>query len=239
MAFNWTSLALTEIVPHFDAHSKEGEALVAMATLGVAAVGAIVLGAVARAQLGTGEQSVVPASKLSIRGFFEVITEFITKLANTVIGEHGIHFAPMFAAVFFFVLFNNLLGVIPGMTPATENLNTTLAFGVFIFLAYNFLGLRANGVSYLKHFLGPVWYLIPIMLIIEVISHLVRPISLSLRLANVLMGDHMVLGIFLDMAPAFVPIPFYVMGIFVCCLQAFVFTLLSMVYVGLATAHDH
>lgn len=239
MAFNWTSLALAEIVPHFDAHSKDGQAMVALATLGVAAVASVGLGFMARAQLGQGDTAVVPAGRFSIRGIFEVLTEFISKLAQTVIGPHGLHFAPLFCSVFFFVLINNLIGVVPGMTPATENLNTTLAFGIFIFLAYNFVGVKANGLSYLKHFLGPFLPLAPLMLAIELISHLVRPMSLGLRLANVLMGDHMVLGVMLDLAPAFVPIPFYVMGLFVCLLQAFVFTLLSMVYVGLATAHDH
>ncbi|MBX2988104.1 MAG: F0F1 ATP synthase subunit A [Bdellovibrionaceae bacterium] len=228
------------MVPHFDAHSKQGEAMIAVATLGIAGLAAVSLGALARARLGNGEQAVVPAGRFSIRGFFEMITELVSGLANTVIGEHGRAYVPMFAAVFFFVLLNNLIGVIPGMTPATENLNTTLAFGLFMFLAYNFLGIKENGfVNYMKHFLGPVLWLAPFMFVIEIISHLVRPVSLGLRLANVLMGDHKVLGMFLDMVPAIVPIPFYVMGLFVCVLQAFVFTLLSMVYVALATAHDH
>jgi F-type H+-transporting ATPase subunit a len=241
MAFNWTQLALNEIVPHFDAHSKSGQAMTAAATLGIAATLSVGLGLIARQQLGTGQAAVVPTSKFSVRGIFELLTEYIGGLSNSVIGKHGPTYAPMFTAVFFFVLLNNLLGVIPGMTPATENLNTTLAFGVFIFLTYNFLGIKEQGAAnYFKHFLGPYLALAVIMFPIEIVSHLVRPVSLSLRLANVLTGDHLVLGIFLNMAPAFVPIPFYMMGIFVCLVQAFVFTLLSMVYVALATAvADH
>ncbi|HRO66072.1 MAG TPA: F0F1 ATP synthase subunit A [Pseudobdellovibrionaceae bacterium] len=240
MAFNWTQLALSEVVPHFDAHSHEGHALIAVATLGIASTAAIGLGAIARRQLGSGDQAVVPASKFSVRGIFEGITEIISNLANSVIGEHGRYYVPMFSTVFFFVLLNNLMGVIPGMTPATENLNTSLAFGVFMFLAYNYYGMKEAGVvNYLKHFAGPVILLAPLMIPIEIVSHLVRPASLGLRLSNVLMGDHKVLGMFLDMVPAIVPIPFYVMGLFVCVLQAFVFTLLSMVYVAVATAHDH
>ena len=156
-----------------------------------------------------------------------------------VIGHHGRAYVPMFASIFTFVLINNLVGVIPGMTPATENLNTTLSMGLFVFLAYNLFGLRENGMGYLKHFLGPVLWLAPLILVIELISHIVRPLSLGLRLANVLKGDHTVVGIFLDLVPVILPIPFYLLGIFVCFVQAFVFTLLSMVYVALATAHDH
>lgn len=240
MAFNWTQLALAEVVPNFDASTHEGHALIAVATLGVASVLSLGLGVAARAQLGTGETAVIPAGRFSIRGIFEGITELISGLATSVIGEHGKHYVPMFATVFFFVWINNLLGVVPGMSPATENLNTTLAFGVFIFFAYNYFGIKENGlVNYLKHFAGPVLFLAPLMIPIEIVSHLVRPTSLGLRLANVLMGDHKVLGAFLEMVPFIVPIPFYIMGLFVSTLQAFVFTLLSMVYVAVATAHDH
>lgn len=239
MAFNWTQLALTEMVPHFDAHSKEGAAVIAVATLGLASLATVALGLRARAQLGTGEAAVVPAGNFSIRGLLEILTEYMTKLADSIIGHNGRAFVPMFASVFFFVLLNNLIGVIPGMTPATENLNTTLAFGVFIFLTYNFLGIKTQGfVNYFKHFMGPILLLAPLVFVIELIAHMVRPLSLSFRLANVLTGDHLVLGIFTDLAPAFVPIVFYVMGIFVCFVQAFVFTLLSMVYVALAMAHQ-
>lgn len=240
MAFNWTQLALSEVVPHFDSHSHEGHALIAVATLGIASTVAVAIGATARAQLGSGEQAVIPANRFSIRGIFEGITEFIAGLAQSVIGEHGRAYVPMFSTVFFFILVNNLMGVIPGMTPATENLNTALAFGVFMFISYNYYGMKEVGVlNYLKHFAGPFALLAPLMIPIEIVSHLVRPASLGLRLSNVLMGDHKVLAMFLDMVPAIVPIPFYVMGLFVCVLQAFVFTLLSMVYVALATAHDH
>lgn len=240
MSFNWTQLAVEKVVPGFDPHSHSGEGMIAIATLSVAAVVAILLGSIAVKQLGSGPNSIIPASKLSVRGIFEIITEMVVGLADMVIGHHGRVYVPMFASVFFFVLLNNLIGVIPGMTPATENINTTFAFGVFMFLSYNFFGIKEVGVvNYLKHFMGPIVLLAPLMFVIELISHIVRPFSLGLRLANVMMGDHTVLSVFLDLVPIGVPIPFYVMGLFVCCVQAFVFTLLSMVYVALATAHDH
>lgn len=240
MAFNWTQLALENVVPNFSAHSHEGEGAIAVATLGIASVLSISLGLMARAQLGTGEVAVTPSGRLSIRALFEMCTEFVSNLADRVIGHHGRAFAPFFASIFFFVLLNNLMGVIPGMSPATENLNTTIAFGVFMFLTYNFIGMKTVGVvNYLKHFMGPLALLAPLMIPIELISHMVRPISLGLRLGNVMTGDHKVLEVFLSHFPLLIPIPFYLMGIFVCFVQAFVFTLLSMVYVSLATADHH
>lgn len=229
-AFNWTQL-----IPAVAEHHVEH-----VATLGIGAVAAMGLGLAAKSALGKGETAVMPASKFSLRGIFEMLTEMVAGLTTMVIGEHGKRYVPFFTAVFFFVYFNNLIGVIPGMTPATENINTSFGFGLLIFLFYNFQGVKENGVlNYLKHFMGPVLFLAPLMFVIELVSHMVRPFSLGLRLANVMMGDHTVLSVFLDLVPIGVPIPFYVMGLFVCFVQAFVFTLLSMVYVAFAIAHDH
>ncbi|WII73009.1 F0F1 ATP synthase subunit A [Bdellovibrio sp. 22V] len=229
MSFNWTQLIPG--VGHEYAH---------VATLGAATVATVAIGVAARASLGKGEVAVLPASKFSLRGIMEMLTEMMSGLADMVIGEHGKHYVPFFTSVFFFILLNNLIGMIPGMTPATENINTTFGFGVLMFLFYNFQGVKENGIfAYLKHFMGPVLFLAPLMFVIELVSHMVRPFSLGLRLANVMMGDHTVLSVFLDLVPIGVPIPFYIMGLFVCFVQAFVFTLLSMVYVAFAIAHDH
>lgn len=229
MSFNWTQLIPG--VGHEYAH---------IATLGIATAATIGMGVAARASLGTGETAILPASKFSLRGVFEMLTEMTSGLADMVIGEHGKHYVPFFTSVFFFILLNNLIGMIPGMTPATENINTTFGFGILMFLFYNFQGIKENGpIAYLKHFMGPVIFLAPLMFVIELVSHFVRPFSLGLRLANVMMGDHVVLSVFLDLAPIGVPIPFYILGLFVCFVQAFVFTLLSMVYVAFAIAHDH
>jgi F-type H+-transporting ATPase subunit a len=227
MSFNWTQLIPG--VGHEYSH---------VATAGIVGGTLILTSFGARAALGSGDKAVIPADKFSIRGLFELCTEFIAGLADMVIGHHGRKYVPMFAAVFTFVLVNNLVGVIPGMTPATENINTTIGMGVFMFIYYIYQGLKETGMHFVKHLLGPIWWLAPLMLVIELISHFVRPLSLGLRLANVLKGDHTVVGIFLDLVPIGVPIPFYLMGIFVCFVQAFVFTLLSMVYVALATAAE-
>lgn len=228
MHFNWTQLLPG--VGHHYAH---------VATLFITSTLLAVFGVYARVSLGKGQEAVIPTGKFSVRGVFEVLTEYIGGLSEQVIGHHGRAFAPYFTAIFTYILFNNLVGLIPGMTPATENFNTTFAFGVFSFLAYNAIGIKHGGLGYLKHFLGPVLWLAPLMLAIELLSHFLRPLTLGLRLANVMTGDHTVLSVFLGLFPVGPAIPFYAMGLLVSTIQAFVFTLLSMVYVALATASDH
>ncbi len=228
MHFNWTQL-----IPGVGHHYTH------VATLILASALIMLMGVRAVATLGKGEASIIPSNKVSLRGIFEIFTELIGGLAAQIIGHHGRAFAPYFASVFTFILVNNLIGLIPGMTPATENFNTTFAFGIFSFIAYNVVGLKEGGLGYLKHFLGPVMWLAPLMLIIEIISHVIRPLTLGLRLANVMTGDHTVLSVFLGLFPLGPAIPFYAMGLLVSTIQAFVFTLLSMVYVALATASDH
>lgn len=228
MSFTWTSL-----IPGV------GHELAHVATAGIIAGGLILVGFKARANLGTGDEAAMPAAKFSLRGLIELVVEFIAGLTDMIIGEHGRKYVPFFATLFSFILVNNWLGMLPGVAPATENINLTFAMGCFSFVCYNFYGLKEHGISYLKHFLGPFLPLAFIMLPIELVSNFVRPFTLAMRLANVLNGDHTVLGVFLDLVPIGIPIPFYILGIFVCFVQAFVFTLLSMVYVSMATAHEH
>lgn len=196
-----------------------------------------------RLALGTGEASIIPASKFSLRGILEVVTEFIIGISDLVVGEEGRKFVPMFTSIFFFIWVNNLIGLIPGMAPATDNLNTTIAIGLFSFVVYNFYGIKEHGFSYLKHFFGPVLWLAPLMFVIELISHGIRPLTLGLRLQGNMMADHSILSLFVDLFSGFwfIPVPaiFYGMGIFVSSMQAFVFTMLSMIYISLAIAHDH
>lgn len=230
--FNW--LQLLPGVSHENIH---------VATA-LAAGGILVAGAVAgRLALGSGEQAVAPANRFSLKGIYELILEFIVGLTDMVVGEEGRKFVPMFSAVFFYVWLNNLIGVLPGMTPATDNINTTLALGIFSFLAYNYYGFREHGIGYLKQFLGPLLLLAPLMVVIELIGHLVRPLTLGLRLYGNIMADHTVLSVFVEMFEKnwFIPVPaiFYGMGIFVASMQAFVFTMLTMIYVSMAISHDH
>lgn len=199
----------------------------------------ILLGAYARVQLGSGEAAVVPAGRFSVRGFFEMVTEATYALADQVIGEDGARYVPLAASIFTFVLINNLVGLLPGMTPATDNLNTSFAIGMFSFIYYNYIGLKYEGLNYIKHFFGPVWWLAWLILPIELISHAFRPLTLGLRLAGNITADHTVVGVFHQLFPIGLPVPFYAMGLIVSLIQAFVFALLTLVYVMLAKAHDH
>ena len=199
---------------------------------------------VARRQLVRAAQgadgALVPEPKLTYRNFFEILAESLYKLAITVMGDQEAkRIFPIVGSLFVFIFSCNLLGLIPGFLPPTDNLNTTLAVGLFVFLFYNFIGLKTHGWSYLKHFMGPVIWLAPLMFLIEVISHVVRPLSLALRLRGNIMGDHMVLSVFSEMIPFLVPVAFYGLGVFVSFMQAFVFCLLTMVYISLSAAHDH
>ncbi len=232
--FNWFDLWASAVVP------------VHVATFVVAGGVLILLGLWARKALAKAPD-LAPAGSFGIRGVFESLIVFIVSLVDSVIGPQGRKYTPLFATVFLCVFFNNVLGLLPGMTPATDNLNTTIALGVFIFVVYNFEGLRAHGVAYFKQFLGPtgdrllapINLLVLVMLPVELVSHFVRPMSLGLRLQGNMQGDHTVLGVFLELTHFVVPVVFYFVGLFVCFMQAFVFSLLSMVYVSMAISHDH
>lgn len=183
---------------------------------------------------------IVPPATLTYRNFFEILAEKLFGLCEQVLGIHDAkQYYPMIGTLFCFIFFSNLIGSIPGFLPPTDNLNTTMALGAFVFLYYNFEGLRANGISYLKHFLGPVLWLAPLMVVIEIASHVFRPLSLGLRLRGNIMGDHVVHGVFSALVPIGLPVIFLGLGVFVAFIQAFVFCLMTMVYISLSTAHDH
>ena len=181
-----------------------------------------------------------PCNKFSLIGFCEVILEFICRQSDAIIGKSNRQFVPFFTFLFLFIFLNNFLGLIPGLTPATDNLNTTFAIGLVSFVLYNALGIKQQGpINYIKHFMGPIWWIAPLLFAIEVISHLFRPFTLGLRLMGNMTGDHTVLGAFLELVPIGIPVIFYCLGLFVCAVQALVFTLLSMVYVSMAVAESH
>jgi F-type H+-transporting ATPase subunit a len=199
----------------------------------------ILVSVVANLALGRGEAAIQPAGHLSIKGFFEAFLEFIDGMNTMVLGPHSRHYLPLFGAVFFYIMINNLIGLFPGMAAATSNINATLSIGLFIFVVYNTIGIRHAGLHYFKQFLGPVWWLVPLLLPIEIISHAVRPMSLGLRLSINMTADHAILGTFTELTKIIVPVIFYGLGTFVSLVQAFVFTMLSMVYVKMATSDHH
>jgi F-type H+-transporting ATPase subunit a len=150
------------------------------------------------------------------------------------------HF-PIIGTLAFYIFMNNALALIPGGAPATANLNTNIVMGLTVFVATHVSGIRVQGVvAYAKHFMGPMLALAPLMIIVELISHLVRPISLSLRLLGNMTGDHKVMEIFLGFHIPLVPLPLMFLGFMVVCIQTMVFVLLSTVYLSLAVEkHDH
>ena len=144
---------------------------------------------------------------------------------------------PFFGTIFIFILFLNLIGIIPGFESPTMTPAVPLAFAVAVFLYYNWMGLREHGVGkYLAHFAGPVWWLAPLMIPIEIISHFARPLSLTVRLfANMFAGERVVLT-FLSLTYLVLPAVFMGLHVFVAFLQAFIFMLLAMIYVGTASS---
>jgi len=199
----------------------------------------IVVGFVARRSLSRAENAAVPDAGISLRNIADLLVGFLVGIVDGIIGRKGRKFVPLFGSFFFFILTANLIGLIPGFSPPTSNLNTTLGLGIVSFCAYNYLGVRAHGVGYLKHFMGPVLFLAPLFIVLEGVSHLVRPVSLGLRLFGNMFGDHLAVEIFTDLSKIGVPVVFYLLGTLVSLIQAFVFTLLSIIYVAMAVSHEH
>jgi F-type H+-transporting ATPase subunit a len=181
---------------------------------------------------------VIPEPRFTLRNLFELIVTFLVSLAEDIIGHKAKKYVPLLATCFIFILFMNLLGLIPGFVPPTDKMNITVGLAVVIFLSTHYYGVKESGIAYFKHFLGPVWWMAPIMLPIEIVSHLARPMSLSLRLFGNITGDHLVVGIFLGLVPFVIPSIFYGLGVFVSFMQAFIFTVLSMIYIAGAVAHE-
>lgn len=182
----------------------------------------------------------VPDEGLTCRNLAELLVGGIDSLVQSVLKERGRPYIAMFGTFFVFILVCNLMGLLPGFAPATANFNITFALGVASFLGFTAIGIRTQGlVNYAKHFAGPVWWLAFLMIPLEIIDNLVRPVSLGMRLFGNMTGDHLVLEIFTDLTKVIVPVIFYFLGAFVSLIQAFVFTLLSTVYVSLAMGHGH
>jgi F-type H+-transporting ATPase subunit a len=202
---------------------------------------------------------IVPEGRLSLLTFFETVYQTIAKLCEDIMGHHAPRFVYLVGALALWILFSNLLGVIPGLVPPTDNVNTNASCAIVVFLATHIYGFRAHGIKYLKHFAGPTPWLAPLMIPIEIIGHLARPLSLTLRLFGNMFGDHMNLMVFVFMMTGLTkaiihgPVPLWIfapvaplipiiiigLGIFVAVVQAYVFILLSMSYISGAIAEAH
>jgi F-type H+-transporting ATPase subunit a len=170
---------------------------------------------------------------------FEGLERFIHGQSSEIIGHHSEGYTAFLSTLFIFILLCNLLGVIPGFESPTAVPIVPLGCAICAFLYYQAQGFKHAGVGYLKHFAGPMPALAPLMLPIELISHLARVLSLTIRLfANMFAGD-MVTLVFISLLPIVFPIPFLVLHIFVSLLQAYIFVLLTTVYLQGAVGEEH
>lgn len=215
----------------------------------------IVLALVVRSRVADTRAALIPDPRLSARTVVEMITEMALGLMRGLMKpEEARYFLPLIGTCALFILFSNLLGLVPMLAPPTSVLNTTVACAIVIFITTHVYGFRAHGAKYIMHFFGPVVptkttpiYAIPFVLLlmvlmfaIELVSHFARPLSLSMRLMGNMFADHTVVAIFtalVPLVPILIPVPAMLLGVFVCFVQTFVFCLLSIIYISLAIEH--
>jgi F-type H+-transporting ATPase subunit a len=172
-----------------------------------------------------------------IQNVFEIYIEFIDNLIKENMGEKGRKYFPLIASIGLFVFFGNLLGIIPGLESPTANLNTTIALALLVFFIYNFEGIRENGIGYFKHFLGPVPAMAPVFVIIELLSHLSRPVTLALRLFANMTGGELISVVLIMLVPFLIPMPVMLIHLIAVFLQTYVFVVLTTVYIAGAITH--
>lgn len=195
---------------------------------------------------------VVPDEGLSIRNVMEVLIEFLGDLGESTIGEEWRRYFPVVGTIFLFVLVSNFMSLIPGLLGSTSDANVTFSWAIISFLVYNFVGIKQHGWKYIYQFMGPaMWdlelggkhYHVRTMFIIflplEIVLHFARILTLGIRLLANMFADHKVIVIFLGMVPIAVPAIFMGLGMVVSFLQAFVFALLTMIYIGQALEEPH
>lgn len=175
----------------------------------------------------------------TLQHLMEGVYNFMDEQSQEIIGHENRRFLSYLITLGLFILCSNLLGLIPFFETPTGVPVVPLGCALVTWFYYHVHGLRANGPGYIKHFMGPVWWLAPLMFIIEVCSHLARIMSLTVRLyANMFVGD-MVTLVFFSLVPIGIPVIFLGLHSFVSLIQTFIFVLLAMVYLGEATAHEH
>jgi F-type H+-transporting ATPase subunit a len=169
----------------------------------------------------------------------EVVISGIDGMIAETMGPKGQPYFPLNAPLGFFIFVSNALGLIPGFVPPTANLNTTAACAVIVFVLTHIVGIKEHGFGYFKHFMGSIWWLTPLMFFIEVVGHLSRPISLSMRLFGNMTGHELVVMVLMFLAPFLVPVAMSFLGLLVAFIQAFVFVLLAMIYLSGALEEAH
>jgi F-type H+-transporting ATPase subunit a len=199
-----------------------------------------IIALLANSALSNTQRALVPEDKLTARTFVEVFVTAAYTMMSDIMGKKAARFfLPLIGTCAFVILLSNLLGLVPGFTPPTDSLNTTVAMSLVIFFSTHIFGLKQNGLGYLKHFFGPVMFLAPLFFVIEIISNLARPLSLSIRLMANMFADHQVLSQVSGLVKWVVPVAPMMLGTMVCVVQTLVFCILSTVYISMAVAsHD-
>lgn len=174
-----------------------------------------------------------------LQNVMEAIIGGFDSLVTDTMGHEGRRFFPLIATIGLFILTANLIGIIPGFESPTANINTNASMALVVFFSTHVVGVKTHGIKYFKQFLGPVWWLIPLMMPIEIISHLSRVLSLTFRLFGNIKGEDIVLAVVLGLVPYLVPLPVFILMIFTSIVQTLVFMLLSMMYIGGALEEGH
>jgi F-type H+-transporting ATPase subunit a len=169
----------------------------------------------------------------------EVVISGFDSLINDTMGHEGRKFFPLIATIGLFILVSNLMGLVPGFAAPTANLNTNASMAIIVFIMTHVMGVKVHGAKYVKQFMGPVWWLTPLMVPIELVSHFVRPLSLTVRLFGNIEGGHIVVAVLFLLAPFLIPLPILFLKIFISVIQTLVFMLLSMMYIAGAMEEAH
>lgn len=188
------------------------------------------------AYMARGKITMIPGK---LQNFLEVIIGGLEDFVVGITGEDGRKVYPILIVFFLFILCLNLSGLLPGFDAPTANINTTAALALVCFVYYNAIGIQRWGAGYIKHFMGPMWWLSPLMLPLEFISHIARPLSLTLRLFGNIRGEEIVLILFFMLAPLIGTIPIYFLFGLAKMLQAFIFFMLATIYLKGAMEHAH
>jgi F-type H+-transporting ATPase subunit a len=212
----------------------------------------VMAGLAVRRQIAAANGGVVPDEGVTLRNVLELIVGGLSSLARDTMGDEWRRYFPVVGTIFFFILFSNLMGLVPFVGGSTSDINTTAAWAIISFLVYNYVGIKTHGFWYVNQFLGPSFFethlfgkhihvrlLAPIFFVLEVPLHFARIVTLALRLLANMFADHTVVGVWIGLVPIAVPAVFMGLGMLVCVLQAFVFSLLTMIYIGQALEEAH
>ena len=228
--------AFASLLSIFGVHVPAGEEVIPMQMImgAVVVILLIALSMIVRARL-----SVENPGKF--QQAMELVVEFLEGQLEENVGHDGHKFLPIIGTLGLFILLSNLLGLIPGLGSPSSNPNVPAGCAAVIFLYYNYAGIRKHGLAkYLKHFVGPVPLMAPLMIPIELISHFARPLSLTVRLWGNIFAEELLILIFIGIAPLLLPLPFIAFAIFGGFLQAFIFITMSQMYLSMAVAtEDH